>query len=93
MTLGPHATCALRPLPDIGDVGHPLQVCGDGVEADEEPREQEHWDGCHRAHEGGHLELGAHGTDVAEPVAWPPAEEARPPQLPPGQGQGTFWAW
>lgn len=42
-------------LPDIGDIGHPLQISRDGVEADEESREEEDGDGRHGAHERCHL--------------------------------------
>lgn len=41
--------------PDVGDVGHPLQVPGDGVETDEEPGEQQNRDRCDRTDERRHL--------------------------------------
>lgn len=44
-----------RAPPDVRDVGAPLQVGRDGLEADEEPREEEDRDGCDRTHKRGHL--------------------------------------
>ena len=41
--------------PDVGHIGAPLQVAGDGVEVDEEAGEQQDGDGCDGAHERGHL--------------------------------------
>lgn len=52
--------CGTAPPPDIGDVGNPLQVPGDGVEADEEPGEQQNRDGGDRTHERGHLQEQTH---------------------------------
>lgn len=54
--------------PDIGEVGAPLQVSGDGLETDKEAGEQEDRDGSHWAHKGGHLkergmEPGCHRGD------------------------------
>lgn len=42
-------------VPDIGNVGHPLEVCWDGIKADKKPREQKHRDGSNWAHKSGHL--------------------------------------
>lgn len=50
----------LAPPPDVRDVGHPLQVPGDGVETDKEPREQEDRDGCDRTDKSRHLEENKH---------------------------------
>lgn len=44
--------------PDIGEVGAPLQVSGDGLETDKEAGEQEDRDGSHWTHKGGHLRRG-----------------------------------
>lgn len=46
----------LAPPPDVGNVGHPLQVPGDGVETDEEPREQQDRDRCDRTNKRRHLQ-------------------------------------
>lgn len=43
-------------VPDVGNVGHPLEVCWDGIKADKKPREQKHWDGGNWAHKSGHLQ-------------------------------------
>lgn len=51
----PQSTEAPHTLPDIGNVGHPLQVGWDRVKADEEPREEEDRDGRDRPHKGRHL--------------------------------------
>lgn len=42
-------------VPDIGNVGHPLEVCWDGIKADKKPRKQKHRDGSNWAHKSGHL--------------------------------------
>lgn len=42
-------------VPDIGNVGHPLEVCWDGIKADKKPREQKDWDGSNWAHKSCHL--------------------------------------
>lgn len=42
-------------VPDIGNVGHPLEVCWDGVKADKKPREQQDWDGSNWAYKSCHL--------------------------------------
>lgn len=43
-------------VPDIGDIGHPLQVGWDCVKTDEESREEQDRDGSHRTHERRNLE-------------------------------------
>lgn len=54
---GPRACPGHRPhVPDIGDIGHPLQVGWDRVKADEESREEKDGDGSHGTHERGDLE-------------------------------------
>lgn len=50
--------------PDVGDVGAPLQVGGDGLEADEEAREEQDGDGGDGTHKGGHLGSTAAQTRV-----------------------------
>lgn len=57
-------------LPDVGDVGHPLQVSRDRVEADKEPREEEDGDGRYGSHKGRHL--GGHTGDVLRGSRWLP---------------------
>lgn len=52
-------------VPDIGNVGHPLEVCWDGIKADKKPREQKHWDGSNWPHKSGHL--GREGIDSLLP--------------------------
>lgn len=52
----PHP-CRHHPrVPDVGDVGHPLQVGWDGVKADKEPGEEQDRDGCHGTHKRRNLE-------------------------------------
>lgn len=52
-------------VPDIGNIGHPLEVCWDGIKADKKPREQKHWDGSNWPHKSGHL--GREGIDSLLP--------------------------
>lgn len=75
--------------PDIGEVGAPLQVSGDGLETDEESRKQEDRDGSHWAHKGGHLkervmELGCHRCDHSStyPMAALEASRKTPTWMP-----------
>lgn len=42
-------------VPDIGNVGHPLEVCWDGIKANKKTREQKHRDCSNWAHKSGHL--------------------------------------
>lgn len=42
-------------VPDIGNVGHPLEVCWDGIKADKKPRKQKHWNGSNWTHKSGYL--------------------------------------
>lgn len=55
--LRPHTSAATAlKVPDIGDVGHPLQVGWDGVKADKESGEEQDGDGCHGTHKCRNLE-------------------------------------
>lgn len=56
MWIQPQARQLTAPPPDVRDVGHPLQVPGDGIEADEEPGEQQNRDRRDRTHKRGHLQ-------------------------------------
>lgn len=65
----------LAPPPDVGDVGHPLQVPGDGVETDEEPREQQDRDRCDRTNkcrhlQGTHTPGWTHLSEVTQVSVW-----------------------
>lgn len=85
----PQARQLTAPPPDVRDVGHPLQVPGDGIEADEEPGEQQNRDRRDRTHKRGHLqEANTHewcqhrstpvsGQEVMEETASGPAERWR----------------
>jgi hypothetical protein len=75
--------------PNIGEVGAPLQVSGDGLETDEEAGEQEDRDGSHWAHKSGHLkergtELGCYRGDhgSTHPVAVLDASHKTPSWVP-----------
>lgn len=48
--------------PDVGDVGAPLQILGDGVKVHEEPGEEQNWNSCDRSNKRGYLFESAENT-------------------------------
>ena len=53
-------------IPDVSEVGEPLEVGGHRVEVDEEATEEEDWNGGDWAEEDGHLQWRGSPDDEAE---------------------------